>query len=159
MSTTFETTRRERAAWHVVDASQETLGRMATRIATILQGKHKPTYTPHADVGDFVVVVNAKDVRVSGRKRDDKVYRHYTGNHGGLVTETYGRVLDRRPTDIVRLAVKRMMPKTRLGRAMLSKLKIHAGPEHDHHAQAPKPLSFGTGPEARAAAKAKKGGG
>jgi large subunit ribosomal protein L13 len=157
--TTFLTTHREKAAWHVVDASKETLGRMSARIATILQGKHKPTYTPHADLGDFVVVVNAKDVRVTGRKRDDKVYRHYTGNHGGLVTQTYGRMLDRKPTEIVRLAVKRMMPKTRLGRAMLSKLKVHAGPEHTHHAQDPKPLSFGTvRPEKRRAkAPAEKG--
>jgi large subunit ribosomal protein L13 len=156
MTTTFKTTTRETAAWHVVDASQETLGRMAARIAHLLQGKHKPTYTPHADVGDFVVVVNAKDVRVTGRKRDDKVYRRYTGYHGGLVTEPYQRLLDRRPTDIVRLAVKRMMPKTRLGRAMLSKLKVVAGAEHRHHAQAPKPLSFRT---VRSAAAPKKTGG
>jgi large subunit ribosomal protein L13 len=153
MSTTFATTHRDQAAWHVVDASQETLGRMAARIAVILQGKHKPTYTPHADVGDFVVVVNAKDVRVTGRKREDKVYRHYTGNHGGLVTESYERVRERRPTDIVRLAVKRMMPKTRLGRAMLSKLKVVAGAEHRHHAQAPAPLSFGTWRPAKASEK------
>ena len=153
MSTTFLTTRREKAAWHLVDASQETLGRMASRIAMILQGKHKPTYTPHADVGDFVVVVNAKDVVVTGRKREDKVYRHYTGNHGGLVTESYGRMLERKPTEIVRLAVRRMLPKTRLGRAMLSKLKIHAGAEHDHHAQRPTPVSFGTVRTAKRRAK------
>ena len=142
--TTFLTTQRQQAAWHLVDASKETLGRMAARIATILQGKHKPGYTPHADVGDFVVVVNARDVVVTGRKREDKVYRHYTGNHGGLVGQSYERLLERKPTEIVRLAVKRMMPKTRLGRAMLSKLKVHAGAEHAHHAQAPTPLSFGT---------------
>jgi large subunit ribosomal protein L13 len=140
--TTFLSTHREKASWHVVDASKETLGRMAARIATILQGKHKPSY-------------------VTGRKKDDKVYRHYTGNHGGLVTQTYARILERKPTEIVRLAVKRMMPKTRLGRAMLSKLKVHAGPEHTHHAQDPKPLSFGTiRPEkrgTRGAAPAAKG--
>jgi large subunit ribosomal protein L13 len=145
MSTTFRTTRRDQAVWHVVDASKETLGRMAARIAHVLQGKHKPTYTPHADVGDFVVVVNAKDVQVTGRKRQDKIYRHYTGYHGGLVTQTWERMMERKPTEVVRLAVRRMMPKTRLGRAMLSKLKVVAGPEHRHHAQAPKPLSFGTG--------------
>jgi large subunit ribosomal protein L13 len=156
--TTFETTQRAKAAWHVVDASQETLGRMASRVALILQGKHKPTYTPHADVGDFVLVLNAKDVRVTGRKREDKVYRHHTGNHGGLVTESFSRVMERRPTDVVRLAVKRMMPKTRLGRAMLSKLKVVAGPEHRHHAQRPAPLSLGTARGAAGEGGRRRGG-
>jgi large subunit ribosomal protein L13 len=145
MSTTFATTQRHKASWHVVDASQEVLGRMAARIAEILQGKHKPEYTPHADVGDFVVVVNAKDVKVTGRKASDKHYRHYTGNHGGLVTVFYPTMLERKPTEIVRLAVKRMLPKTTLGRHMLSKLKVFAGAEHRHHAQNPKPLVCGRG--------------
>ena len=145
MSTTFATTNRNKAAWHVVDASQEILGRMSARIAEILQGKHKPEYTPHADVGDFVIVVNAKNVRVTGRKADDKAYRHYTGNHGGLVTEYFPRMLERKPTEIVRLAVRRMLPKTSLGRHMLSKLKVYAGAEHKNHAQNPKPLVCGRG--------------
>ena len=145
MSTTFAVTNRNKASWHVVDASNEILGRMSARIAEILQGKHKPEYTPHADVGDFVIVVNAKAVQVTGRKADDKFYRHYTGNHGGLVTEFYPRWLERKPTEIVRVAVRRMLPKTALGRHMLSKLKVYAGPEHRHDAQEPKPLVCGRG--------------
>ncbi len=154
MTTTFAKTRRETAQWHLVDASEEVLGRMAARIAQILQGKHKPTWTPHADTGDFVVVVNAAKVQVTGRKSEDKFYRHYTGNHGGLVTEHYPRMLARKPTEIVRLAVRRMMPKTDLGRHMLSKLKVFAGPTHTHHAQDPKPLALRTNRAARAAKKA-----
>jgi large subunit ribosomal protein L13 len=150
MSTTFAKTRRNDAEWFVVDASQEVLGRMAARIAQVLQGKHKPTWTPHADTGDFVVVVNAERVQVTGRKATDKFYRHYTGNHGGLVTTYYPRMLERKPTDIVKLAVKRMLPKTDLGRHMLSKLKVYKGAEHRHHAQAPKALRFGTGRPASA---------
>jgi large subunit ribosomal protein L13 len=146
--TTFAKTQREKAAWWVVDASQEVLGRMATRVSQILQGKHKPTWTPHADTGDFVVVVNAEKVQVTGRKRSDKLYYHYTGNHGGLVTQNYERMLDRHPTDIVKLAVRRMLPKTDLGRHMLTKLKVYVGAEHPHHAQDPKPLSLGTGKKA-----------
>ncbi len=145
MSTTFSKTDRNHTAWWVVDASQEVLGRMAARVSPILQGKHKPTWTPYMDLGDFVVVVNAEKIQVTGRKREDKVYRHYTGNHGGMVTESYGRVLTRRPTEIVKEAVRRMLPKTDLGRHMLSKLKIYVGPAHPHGAQDPKPLSFGTG--------------
>jgi large subunit ribosomal protein L13 len=145
MSTTFAKTDRRSAAWWVVDASEETLGRMAARLSRILQGKHKPTWTPNADVGDFVVVVNAERVQVTGRKATDKTYHHYTGNHGGLVTTHYPRMLARHPTDIVKEAVRRMLPKTDLGRHMLRKLKVYAGKEHPHHAQAPKPLSFGTG--------------
>jgi len=154
-ATTCATTRRGAADWLLVDASQEVLGRMATRIARILQGKHKPTYTPHADAGDFVVVVNAEKVQVTGRKADDKVYRYYTGNHGGLVEQSYQRMLDRHPTDIVKLAVKRMLPKTDLGRHMLTKLKVFAGPTHTHHAQKPKTVAFGTSRAARASAAAK----
>ena len=154
MTTTFAKNQRETATWHLVDASEEVLGRMAARIAPILQGKHKPTWTAHADVGDFVIVINAAKVQVTGRKAEDKFYRHYTGNHGGLVTEYYPRMLARKPTEIVRLAVKRMMPKTDLGRHMLSKLKIFPGPTHTHHAQDPKPLALGTARAARAATRA-----
>lgn len=157
MTTTCATTRRAAARWHLVDASQEVLGRMATRIARILQGKHKPTWTPHADTGDFVVVVNAEKVQVTGRKASDKHYRYYTGNHGGLVTVYYPRMLERHPEDIVKLAVRRMLPKTDLGRHMLTKLKVFKGPSHPHHAQDPKPLALGTSRAARTASKAKKG--
>ena len=148
MSTTFATTKRAKADWFVIDASQEVLGRMSARVAQILQGKHKPTWTAHADLGDFVVVVNAGKIQVTGRKAEDKFYRHYTGNHGGLVTEFYPRMLERKPTEIIRLAVRRMLPKTSLGRHMLSKLKVFAGPTHTHHAQNPKPLVLGTGKNA-----------
>ena len=151
-STTFKTTRRAGAEWFVVDASQEVLGRMAARISQILQGKHKPTWTAHADTGDFVVVINAEKVQVTGRKADDKFYRYYTGNHGGLRTIHYPRMLDRHPTDIVKYAVRRMLPKTSLGRHMLSKLKVFAGPEHTHAAQRPTELSFKTGKAAKAKA-------
>jgi len=140
--TTLASTDRAAAAWHVVDASQETLGRMAAGVARVLQGKHKPTYTPHADTGDFVVVVNAERVRVTGRKATDKVYRHHTGWPGGLVERTFAHMVERHPEEIVRLAVRRMLPKTTLGRHMLRKLKIYRGKEHPHHAQKPQPMSF-----------------
>jgi large subunit ribosomal protein L13 len=147
--TTLAKTVRRDAAWYVVDASSETLGRMASRVARILQGKHKPTYTPHADVGDFVVVVNGADVRVSGAKATDKIYRRHTGWHGGLRETAYPVMRTRKPEDIVRLAVRRMMPKSNLGRHMMRKLKVYAGPQHPHHAQNPQPLAFGTKREAQ----------
>jgi large subunit ribosomal protein L13 len=143
--TTVAKTDRDAAEWFVVDASQETLGRMASQIAKILMGKHKPQYTPHADVGDFVVVINAAKVQVTGQKRDRKIYRHHSQNPGGLKEITFARMLERHPEDIVRLAVRRMMPKTTMGRHMLKKLKITADERHEHHAQQPKALSFGTG--------------
>ena len=129
-------------AWWLVDAGEHVLGRMAARIATILQGKHKPIYTPHVDTGDYVVVVNAEKVRVTGKKRKDKTYRHYTGWLGGLKEETFGRLIARKPEKVVELAVRRMMPKTRLGRAMFKKLKVHAGPDHPHAGQKPQPLTL-----------------
>jgi large subunit ribosomal protein L13 len=135
------------AKWYIVDASQEVLGRMASQIARILMGKHKPTYTPHTDTGDFVVVINAKDVQVTGKKRDDKLYRHHTGYPGGLVSEPYRVVRERHPERIVMLAVRRMLPKTTLGRKMLKKLKVYGDDVHHHHAQKPEPISFGTGKE------------
>lgn len=142
--TSFSSTDRAKASWFVVDASQEVLGRMAAQIAKRLQGKHKPTYTPHADVGDFIVVINAAEPQVSGRKAENKVYRRHTGYPGGLVEETFERMRKRHPEDIVRLAVRRMMPKTTMGRHMLRKLKVYAGAEHPHEAQKPEALSFGT---------------
>jgi large subunit ribosomal protein L13 len=154
-ATTCATTRRDTATWYLVDASQEVLGRMATRISRILQGKHKPTWTPHADTGDFVVVVNAEKVQLTGRKATDKHYRYYTGNHGGLVTVMFPKMLEKHPDEIIKTAVRRMLPKTDLGRHMLSKLKVFKGPTHTHHAQDPKPLALGTSRAARAGVKAK----
>lgn len=145
--TTLATTARANAKWYLVDASHEVLGRMAARVARILMGKNKPIYTPHADTGDFVVVINAADVQVTGRKAADKVYHHHTGWHGGLKSVSYSMMRTKHPTNIVREAVRRMLPKTTLGRHMLSKLKVFAGKEHEHHAQKPEPLSFGTGKE------------
>jgi len=123
--------------WLLVDASDKILGRLATRLATILQGKHKPTYTPHVDTGDFVVVINAKRVGVTGRKREQKMYKRYSGYPGGLKEVTLQRMLDEKPTEVIRLAVRRMLPKSKLGRHMLKKLKVYAGPDHPHEAQAP----------------------
>jgi large subunit ribosomal protein L13 len=145
--TTVAKTARDRAAWHVVDASKETLGRMAAEIARILMGKHKPIYTPHADVGDFVIVTNAASVQLTGSKKETKVYRWHSHYPGGLREVTFARMNARHPEDIVRLAVRRMMPKTTLGRHMMKKLKIYRDDRHEHHAQKPVPLSFGTGRE------------
>ena len=123
--------------WYVIDADGETLGRLATGIARILRGKNKPQYTPHVDVGDFVVVVNADRVVVTGKKAEQKVYRRHSGYPGGMRETSYGRMIERRPTEILRKAVYGMMPKTRLARQQLRKLKIYAGPEHPHAAQNP----------------------
>jgi large subunit ribosomal protein L13 len=123
--------------WYVVDAEGKTLGRLATEIAKVLRGKNKPQYTPHIDTGDFVVVVNAEKVVVTGRKAEQKVYRRHSGYPGGLKTTTYERMMERQPTEILRRAVKGMMPKSRLARQQLRKLKIYAGPEHPHAAQSP----------------------
>jgi large subunit ribosomal protein L13 len=143
-TTTLASTARSIAKWHLVDASNEVLGRMAAQVARILMGKHKPTYTPHADTGDFVVVINAADVKVTGRKAQDKVYRYHTRYPGGLRTTPYQEMKKRHPTEMVREAVRRMLPKSTMGRHMLSKLKVFPGKEHDHHAQKPEPLAFGT---------------
>jgi large subunit ribosomal protein L13 len=126
--------------WYVVDAEGRTLGRLATEIAKILRGKNKPQYTPHVDVGDFVVVVNAEKVVVTGRKAEQKVYRRYSGYPGGLKETSYARMMERRPEEILRRAVYGMMPKTRLARRQMVKLKIYAGPEHPHAAQNPQKL-------------------
>ena len=131
--------------WVLVDARKETLGRAATHIARLLQGKDRPTWTPHVDTGAFVVVVNAAEVGVSGKKDTDKVYQWYTGYPGGRKTRSLGHMRQQRPEDIVRVAVRRMLPKSRLGRKMLGKLKVYAGPEHPHGAQKPEPVAFGTG--------------
>ena len=123
-----------------MDAEGQTLGRLAAVIARVLRGKSKPQYTPHVDTGDFVVVVNAERIVVTGRKAEQKVYRRHSGYPGGLKTTSYEQLLERQPTEILRKAVKGMMPKTRLARQQLRKLKIYAGPEHPHAAQSPQKL-------------------
>ena len=129
-------------AWWVVDAEGMTLGRLATQVATRLMGKHKPTFTPSTDTGDHVVVVNASRVRLTGRKLQDKMYRRHSGYPGGLRTVTAGRMLEHRPVKVVEEAVWGMLPKGPLGRQMFRKLKVYAGPEHPHQAQAPQQLAI-----------------
>jgi large subunit ribosomal protein L13 len=130
--------------WYVVDAEAKTLGRLATQIADILRGKRKPTYTPHVDVGDFVVVINAEKVAVTGNKRENKRYWRHSGYPGGIRSRTLGELLDRRPEEVLRRAVKGMLPRNRLARQQLKKLKIYAGPEHPHAAQKPETLEIET---------------
>jgi len=129
--------------WYVVDAEGQTLGRLATRIADTLRGRGKPQYTPHVDTGDFVVVVNADKIHVTGKKLDEKMYRRHSGYPGGLKERPLREELRRRPTEVIRKAVRGMLPKNRLARAQLTKLKVYAGPEHPHAAQSPKPLDLG----------------
>ena len=126
--------------WYVVDATDQVLGRLATRVATVLRGKHKPTYTPHEDLGDHVVVVNAEKVRLTGKKWTDKLYRHHTGYIGGLKEITAEKLMQKDPTRIITSAVEGMLPKNRLGRAMSKKLKVYAGAGHPHAAQKPEPF-------------------
>ena len=126
--------------WFLVDAEGRTLGRLATQIADTLRGKTKPEYTPHVDTGDFVVVVNAEKVQVTGKKLDDKIYYRHSGYPGGLKRRTLREQLERRPTEVLRAAVKGMLPRNKLARRQLLKLKIYAGPEHPHEAQRPEPL-------------------
>ncbi len=128
--------------WLVVDATGQTLGRLATQIADALRGKRKPTYTPHVDTGDFVVVVNAEKIQVTGNKLDQKMYHRHSGYPGGLRSRTLREQLERRPTEVLRKAVKGMLPRNRLGRAQIGKLKIYVGPEHPHEAQSPEPLKL-----------------
>ncbi len=130
------------ARWYLVDAEGQILGRLAARIALILMGKHKPQYTPHVDLGDFVVVVNAEKIVVTGRKLKEKMYYHASGYPGGLKVMPLEELLARKPAEALRLAVKRMLPKTKLGRHMFSKLKVYAGPEHPHAAQRPEPIQL-----------------
>ena len=126
--------------WLVVDARGKTLGRLATQVADALRGKRKPEYTPHIDVGDFVVVVNAEKVAVTGKKLQEKRYFRHSGYPGGLRSRTLAEMLERRPEEVVRLAVRGMLPRNRLGRAQLRKLKVYAGPDHPHAAQKPEPM-------------------
>ena len=126
--------------WLIVDANGKTLGRLATQIADVLRGKRKPEYTPHIDTGDFVVVVNAEKIHVSGNKRADKRYYRHSGYPGGLRSRTLEEMLDRRPEEVIRHAVRGMLPRNKLGRAQLRKLKLYAGGQHPHEAQQPAPL-------------------
>ncbi|QKT04189.1 50S ribosomal protein L13 [Ectothiorhodospiraceae bacterium 2226] len=128
--------------WFVVDADGKTLGRLATEIARRLRGKHKPEFTPHVDTGDYIVVVNAEKVRVTGRKETDKLYHHHTGFIGGLKTISFDKLRDKAPERIIEIAVKGMLPKNTLGRAMFRKLKVYKGPEHRHTAQQPQALEI-----------------
>jgi large subunit ribosomal protein L13 len=132
-------TTRERN-WLVIDATGKTLGRLATQIADALRGKRKPDYTPHVDVGDFVIVVNAEKISVTGNKREEKRYYRHSGYPGGLRSRTFEEMLARRPEEVIRRAVKGMLPRNRLGRAQLRKLKVYAGPDHPHAAQKPEPM-------------------
>jgi large subunit ribosomal protein L13 len=129
-------------AWHVVDAEGLPLGRLASEIAQVLRGKHKPQYAPHLDMGDYVVVINADKVAVTSSKSERKIYYRHSGFPGGLKEESFSSLIDRRPEQVVERAVKGMLPKNRLGRQMLKKLKVHAGSDHPHEAQAPQPLVF-----------------
>ena len=131
------------AQWHVVDVSDKILGRIATRIATILMGKHRPEYTPHVDTGDFVIVLNAAKIRVTGNsKPQHRVYQRFSGYPGGRKAVPLEQMLARHPDRVIREAVRRMLPKSKLGRAMLKKLKVYAGSEHPHQAQNPQPLDL-----------------
>ena len=128
--------------WYIVDAEGKTLGRLATEIATVLRGKHKVTFTPHVDGGDFVVVVNAEKVVLTGKKLDQKMYRYHTGYVGGLKEITYREMMAKKPEKVVELAVKGMLPKGPLGRSMITKLHVYAGPEHEQAAQKPEVLEI-----------------
>jgi large subunit ribosomal protein L13 len=139
MSTTFAKKKEIERAWYVVDAEGQILGRLATQIARVLRGKHKPSYTPFLDTGDFVIVVNAEKVLLSGKKETDKVYRRHTGHPGGIKEARAEEVRVKHPERIVERAVRGMLPKTRLGRAQFGKLKVYSGPTHPHEAQKPQP--------------------
>ena len=130
--------------WVLIDASGLTLGRLATQIAEILRGKRKPEYTPHVDTGDFVVIINAEKIAVTGNKREDKQYYRHSGYPGGLKSRTLEEQLERRPEEVIRIAVKGMLPKNRLARKQLTKLKVYAGTEHPHEAQQPTKLEINT---------------
>lgn len=131
-----------RRDWYLVDAADKTLGRLATEIALRLRGKHKPVYTPNVDTGDYIVVINAEKVRVTGNKRTDKMYHHHTGYIGSLKSMSFEKLIDHAPERVIRLAVKGMLPKNSLGRQMIKKLRIYAGDAHDHQAQQPIPLEI-----------------
>ena len=130
--------------WYIVDATDKTLGRMASQIATVLRGKHKPIFTPHLDCGDYVIVINAEKIHVTGNRLDDKLYYRHSQYPGGLRSKTLRQMLDQQPERVIELAVKRMLPKNALGREMMKKLRVFEGPEHTHEAQQPEPLKIET---------------
>lgn len=128
--------------WFVVDATDQPLGRLASRVATVLRGKHRPEYTPHMDAGDFVVIVNAEKVKLTGNKLEQKKWHHHSGFPGGLTSESYEHLIERRPEWIIEKAVKGMLPKTTVGRQCFRKLKVYAGPNHPHTAQKPEAFKY-----------------
>lgn len=142
MSSTLAKPQEVERKWYVIDAEDRNLGRMASEVASILRGKKKPTFTPHVDCGDYVIVINAEKVAVTGKKRHDKIYKRHTGYPGGLRECTFEELMEKHPTEAVRHAVKGMMPKGKLGRQMFKKLKVYAGPEHEHQAQKPEVWDF-----------------
>ena len=142
MSTPFPSKKSIERNWHVIDAEGQIVGRLATRVATLLMGKHKPGYTPFLDCGDHVVIVNAAKIVLTGAKMDDKMYYRHSGYPGGIKEARARRVMREKPTMIVETAIKGMVPKTKLGRQMLTKLRVYAGPEHPHEAQQPQPYSL-----------------
>src|SRR5690242_5842102 len=141
MSTEFPSKNGVNRQWHVIDAQDVVLGKLATRAAMLLMGKTKPSYTPFLDTGDHVIVINAGKVRLTGRKEEKKVYRHFTGYPGGLVERSFSKVRQERPTRIVEEAIQGMLPKTKLGKQMFRKLKVYAGDRHPHQAQKPSALT------------------
>jgi len=142
MSTPFPSKTNMQRGWYVLDAQDVVLGRLATKVAMMLMGKHKPTYTPFIDTGDHIVIVNAEKVRLTGHKEDDKMYRHHTGYPGGLKERTARKMRQVRPQRMIELAVQGMLPKSKLGKQMYRKLNVYAGPKHPHQAQQPVDLSL-----------------
>ncbi|MCF2972307.1 50S ribosomal protein L13 [Synechococcus sp. Nb3U1] len=136
--------------WYLVDAADQRLGRLATAVATLLRGKHKPDFTPHLDMGDYVIVINAEKVAITGRKRTQKIYRRHSGRPGGMKTETFAQLQARLPERVVEKAIKGMLPHTRLGRQQFTKLKVYVGPQHPHEAQQPQVYPLNTIPGAKA---------
>lgn len=143
MKTFTPTLKDIRRKWYIVDAKNKTLGRLATEVARRLRGKHKPEYTPHMDLGDYIIIINSKDVRVTGKKSSDKNYYWHTGYPGGIKSITFDKLIATYPDRVIRYAIKGMLPKGPLGRAMLKKLKIYSADEHHHHAQQPELLEIG----------------
>lgn len=142
MKTIFVRPHEVERKWYIVDAAGKRLGRVAAKVASILRGKHKPIYTPHQEVGDYVIIINADKVVVTGRKRKDKLYYHHSGQPGGLRVESFEQVIQRKPTYPLEVAIKGMLPKNRLGRKLFKNVKIYAGEAHPHGAQKPEPLQI-----------------
>lgn len=143
MNTTYSAKKQDTdREWFVIDAEGQTLGKLAVQVANVLRGKHKPTFTPHVDAGDFVIVINAEKIQVSGKKRSQKLYRHHSGYPGGLKTRTFEQLQAKHPERIIMKAVKGMLPHNRLGRQQLKKLKVYAGGQHPHQAQQPQDMTL-----------------